>query len=127
MAKILLADDEPYITSIVSLKLTRGGHAVAVADDGGRAFDLAAAGDIDVVVTDYQMPVLSGYEMCVKLKTDPRTAAIPVVMLTGRGHRLSPEDLQKTNIRHVVGKPFSVKELVAMIESLLSKPATKAA
>ena len=127
MAKILLADDEPYITSIVALKLNRCGHESAVADDGGRAFDLAAAGDIDVVVTDYQMPVLSGHELCVKLKADPRTAHIPVVMLTGRGHRLSDEDLAQTNIRHMMGKPFSVKELVAKIESCLPNAKSEAA
>ena len=68
------------------------------------------------------MPVLSGYEMAVKLKENPETCAIPVLMLTGRGHLLSDEQLARTNIRYLLSKPFSAKSLLAKIDDLIGPP-----
>ena len=121
MATILLADDEPYITAVVAMKLRKLGHTVEVVDDGGRAFArLTGPGPaVDLLVTDYQMPVLSGFELCEKLKANLATSAMPVIMLSGRGHRLEPEEMARTNVRVLMAKPFSVKELAENVASLL--------
>ena len=118
--RIILADDEAYVTTTLSAKLRAAGHEVTVACNGEEAFQLAGANPPDLLVTDYQMPVLSGYEMSVKLKGQPLTSGVPVLMLTARGHHLSPEQLSLTNIRAVLAKPFSAREVVAKVNELLA-------
>src|SRR3954468_7671366 len=119
---ILLADDEAYVTSILALKLRQLGDDVVVASDGQEAFELACKHRPQLVVSDFQMPVLSGYDMAVKLKATSETSAIPVLMLTGRGHLLSAEQLALTNIRHLLAKPFSAKSLLASINDVIGPP-----
>lgn len=116
---ILIVDDEPHIVHIIRFKLERTGYTVHTAEDGQEGFELAQALDPDLIVTDYQMPVLSGYEMCVKLHASDLTADTPVVMVTARGHKLSAQELEQTNIRQMLCKPFSARELLSVIEGLL--------
>jgi CheY-like chemotaxis protein len=125
--KILLADDEAYITSILSMKLQALGDEVFVASDGQEAFEIACEQKPMLIVTDFQMPVLSGYELAIKLNGDLRTNEIPVVMLTARGHLLAPGELAKTNIRALQAKPFSARELLSKIEELIGPPIKAAA
>jgi DNA-binding response OmpR family regulator len=116
---ILIVDDEVHIVHILRYKLEREGYEVHTAGDGQEAYDLAQTLDPDLIVTDFQMPVLSGFEMCVKLHGSEVTADTPVVMVTARGHKLSPSELMKTNIRQLISKPFGARELLAVIGELL--------
>jgi DNA-binding response OmpR family regulator len=116
---ILIIDDEAHIVHIIRYKLERAGYAVVTAGDGQEAYELAQTLNPDLIVTDFQMPVLSGYEMCVKLHESEVTADTPVVMVTARGHKLSPSELAETNIRQLMSKPFSARELLAVIGELL--------
>jgi two-component system, OmpR family, alkaline phosphatase synthesis response regulator PhoP len=116
---ILIVDDEPHIVHILRYKLERTGYRVETAEDGEEGYELAQELDPDLIVTDFQMPVLTGYEMSVKLHASDVTADTPVVMVTARGHKLSPSELAKTNIRQLMCKPFSARELLAVIEELL--------
>jgi two-component system alkaline phosphatase synthesis response regulator PhoP len=120
--RILLADDEAYVTSVISHKLQQLGDEVLVASDGQEGFDLACAHRPELIVTDFQMPVLSGYEMAVKLKQTEATSCTPILMLTARGHLLSPEELASANIQSMLSKPFSSKALLAQIEELIGPP-----
>lgn len=117
--RILIADDESYVTQILNLNLQRRGYAVFVAGDGGTAFDLAVAQVPDLVISDCQMPVLDGLALCMRLKSNAKTAHVPVLLLTARGHTIEAEDLARTNIRAVVPKPFSIRELFPKIERAL--------
>jgi CheY-like chemotaxis protein len=117
--RIIVADDEAYVTTILASKLRQKGHEVTTAPDGQAAFDLATHNPPDLIITDYQMPVLSGYEMSVKLRQDARTTHVPLVMLTARGHHLSAEQMAATNIKHLLSKPFSARELVSKVEEIL--------
>jgi len=118
---ILIVDDESHIVHIIRYKLERAGYRVLTAGDGQEAYDLAQAVDPDLIVTDYQMPGLSGYEMCVKLHESELTADTPVVMVTARGHKLSPSELAVTNIRQMMAKPFSARELLGVVGELLNE------
>ena len=120
--KILLADDEAYVTSVISHKLQQLGDDVIVASDGQEAFELATQHRPNIVVSDFQMPVLSGFEMALLLKRSEQTSAIPMLMLTARGHLLSEAELAQTNIRALLAKPFSSKALLAKIEELIGPP-----
>ena len=124
---VVIADDEPHLTHIVAFNLRKAGLTVHVANNGAECVKLATAAPPDLIVTDYQMPVLDGLAACVQLKADARTANVPVIMLTARGHRLSPEELARTNIKALLPKPFSARDLLARINDMLSAPMKAAA
>jgi CheY-like chemotaxis protein len=117
--RLLIADDEIHLTQIVSHNLTKGGAVVSVARNGFELIAMATAELPDLIVSDYQMPGLDGFQACRQLRADPRTAEIPVIMLTARGHRLPPEELATTNIKLLMPKPFSARELIKNIETIL--------
>jgi CheY-like chemotaxis protein len=117
--KVLVCDDEPHIVHVLCSKLRNAGLEVSTAHDGQEAFDLALREPPDLVFTDYQMPHLSGLELCAKLRADPRTRHIPAVMLTARGYSLSDKELADTNILRVLPKPFSPREVLKIAEDIL--------
>ena len=102
--RFLLVDDEPHVTHLVSYKLKQENIEVVTAQDGAEAFRLACENSPNLVITDLQMPVLSGYEMSVKLRANRETANIPILMLAARGHTLSDEKLAKTNIKQLIAR-----------------------
>jgi two-component system, OmpR family, phosphate regulon response regulator PhoB len=122
MRKLLLADDEPYVTSVLSSRFASRFDDILVATDGDEAFNLAISdGNVPaLVISDYQMPGCSGYELASKLHADPRTASVPVILLTARGHLLSDAELASTNIQKVLAKPFSIREVVAAVDEILA-------
>jgi CheY-like chemotaxis protein len=109
---ILVADDERYITATISLKLRQAGATVLVASDGSEAFDLACAYLPDLICSDYNMPLMTGLQLAARLSATARTAHIPLLMLTTRAHRIAPSQLADTNIRALLAKPFSARELL---------------
>jgi two-component system, OmpR family, alkaline phosphatase synthesis response regulator PhoP len=119
---ILLADDEAHITCIVSQKLRSAGFSVVVARDGEEAFDLACRVRPALVVTDLQMPRMSGLELAIKLKQTEATATTPVVMLTARGYIIDQAAMDQTNIRHVMAKPFSAQAILRKTTELVGVP-----
>ncbi len=123
-AWILVCDDEAHIRHIIAHKLRAVGFNVAEARDGGEAKALLDPGAKEplrpnLIITDYQMPQLTGLELCMLLKARPDTAKTPVLMLTARGYSLSKEDLAQTNIRQVISKPFGVKMLLERVAQVL--------
>lgn len=116
---ILVVDDEAHIVHVVSLKLRNAGFEVRTAADGEEAFELAMQRVPDMIITDLQMPYLDGLALCQRLKKTPQTALVPALMLTARGHALSQGDLETTNIRRVMSKPFSPREILEQVETTL--------
>lgn len=124
---ILLADDEAHITCVVSQKLRTAGFSVVVARDGEEAFELACRVRPVLVVTDLQMPRMSGLDLAIKLKETAGTSTVPVLMLTARGYIVDTESLGRTNIRHVMGKPFSAQNLLRKVTELVGAPGVSSA
>jgi CheY-like chemotaxis protein len=116
---ILVVDDETHILHVVSLKLANAGYDVITAEDGEEGLEVALERQPDLVITDYQMPFMTGLELCVKLKQDSRTAQTPALMLTARGFSLSGDALGQTNIAAVLSKPFSPREILSKVQELL--------
>jgi len=116
---ILLADDETHILNVVSIKLQNAGYEVITAEDGQEAYELARQRQPDLIITDYQMPLLSGVELCSKLRREPGTCDIPAIMLTARGFVISENDKTSGNIKQVIDKPFSPREVLASVHELL--------
>lgn len=116
---VLVADDESHIVHVVSLKLRNAGFEVVTAADGEEAYELACRHLPCLVVTDYQMPYMTGLELCRRLRENPATSHIPALMLTARGYSLAQDDLDKTNIGGVLGKPFSPREVLDLVNELI--------
>jgi len=117
---ILVCDDEPHIVQVVSAKLRNAGYKVCTAADGDESLECAVRVRPTLVVTDYQMPGLSGVEVARRLKQRPETAATPLLLLTARGLSLDRSELTDTNIRAVMCKPFSPREILATVEQLIA-------
>jgi DNA-binding response OmpR family regulator len=124
--RILVADDESHILNVVSLKLSNAGYTVVTASDGQEAFDMATAERPDLIITDYHMPLLSGLELCQKLRQAAETAGIPTIMLTARGYGLEPADMEQNGISRLVSKPFSPRQLLATVNEMLDPTAIAA-
>jgi two-component system phosphate regulon response regulator PhoB len=116
---VLLADDEAHITCVVAERLRAAGFSVATARDGEEALEMALRLRPTLVITDLQMPRMNGLDLALKLAASDSGAATPVVMLTARGYILDQATLAKTNVRTVMGKPFSVREVVKVAAELV--------
>jgi len=123
--KIVAADDEAHIVHVVSMKLRKAGYEVLTAMDGEEARDLCLAEGPDLLITDYQMPILTGLELCKELRHHEQTRDLPAIMLTARGFDLEPQEMIEAGIAAVLAKPFSPRELLRRVSELL--PAAKAA
>jgi DNA-binding response OmpR family regulator len=117
---VLLVDDEAHITCVVAEKLRGAGYAVTTARDGEEGLELAARVHPALVITDLQMPRMSGLELALKLAATDYGRRTPVMMLTARGYILDRETVAKTNIKAVMGKPFSAREVVKAAAALIS-------
>lgn len=118
--RVLVVDDEAHIVQVVSLKLRNVGYDVITAVDGEEGYELACREHPDLIITDYQMPYMTGLELCQQLAGNTQTAGIPVLMLTARGYALDDQDLVIGNIKDVLSKPFSPRLIVAQVNKLLS-------
>lgn len=119
--KILVADDEAHILHVVSMKLTNAGYEVITAMDGEEALELCSAEKPDLLITDYQMPIVTGLELCRQLQVVWPNRRIPIIMLTARGFDMDPNQMAKAGISTVLAKPFSPRELLGKVEELLAK------
>ena len=119
--KVLVVDDEIHIVQVVAVKLRNNGFDVITCENGAQALDLASNENPDIIVTDFQMPVMTGLELVQNLRSQPDTADIPVILLTARGFAI--EDGQKENLKisACVSKPFSPRELLQSIEEVLKQ------
>ena len=117
---ILVVDDEAHILHVLSLKLRNAGHKVTTAVDGEEAFELACKVVPDLVITDFQMPYMTGLELCRSLAGNGPTSRIPVLILTARGYALDAEDLKIGNLKGVLSKPFSPRAVLQLVQEVLA-------
>jgi two-component system alkaline phosphatase synthesis response regulator PhoP len=116
--RILVADDEPAIANVVAKKLTNAGLQVIVAMDGQEAYELAMADPPDFLITDLQMPGISGLELVARLTTE-LPQEIPTILLTAKGFEINRASLAHLPIRRIMTKPFSPRELLTCVQEAL--------
>jgi DNA-binding response OmpR family regulator len=119
--QILVADDEPDVVQMVSQSLSSAGFKVTNAADGQEALNKARRNCPAAVVLDLMMPKLSGTEVLRALKGDPRTQAIPVIMLTACKDEVDRIVSLELGADDYVTKPFSPRELTLRIKAILSR------
>ncbi|MEA5522309.1 response regulator [Limnoraphis robusta] len=116
---VLLADDEPHVTHVMARAVRAAGMEVLTAEDGEEAYELATEHRPQLIVTDLQMPYMSGIDLAAKLNGNNELCRIPVILLSARGYVVENEAKQLSNIRMVIEKPFSARDVVAKIRDLL--------
>ena len=119
MKTILIADDEPNIVISLEYLLQREGYQVLVARDGQAALDTIALIPPDLVLLDVMLPKLSGYEVCQKIRENPATRGIRIVMLTAKGRDVERSKGIALGADAYVTKPFSTRELLQHISAQL--------
>jgi len=123
-SKVLVADDEAHIRHVVSMKLRRAGFEVITAQDGEEAVELCREELPDLIITDYQMPFMTGVEFCTAIRNVENCKSIPAVMLTARGFDVDALEMAQAGITRVLEKPFSPREILAVTKELLRGEAT---
>lgn len=117
--RILVVEDEPDLQELVRHHLARERYDVVTAGDGETALREAHRRVPDLVILDLMLPGIDGLEVCRRLKTDPRTASVPIVMLTAKGEETDAVIGLAQGADDYIRKPFGVKELVARIAARL--------
>jgi len=120
MARILLVDDDTNIHEIVSLFLKHVGHSVTCVSSGLSGLDYATHNQVDLIILDLAMPVMDGIETFDKLRNDPKSSDVPVMILSV--HEKSELDTSIFTSSHVsyVNKPVDMDRLIAAVEKALA-------
>jgi len=127
VARILIVEDEADLRDLVGYNLKAAGHEVREAQDVGEALAAVRSFRPDLVLLDLMLPDRPGTELCRKLKGDPETSAIRVVMLTARSEEIDRVVGFELGADDYVAKPFSVRELVLRVNAVLRRGAPVAA
>jgi DNA-binding response OmpR family regulator len=119
--KVLVVDDEKDIVDLVAYNLARNGYDTITAGDGNDALDSAIKNSPDLIILDLMVPGIDGTEVARRLKADPKTAKIPIIMLTAKSEETDVVVGLTLGADDYVTKPFSMKVLLARVGSVLRR------
>ncbi len=126
MKTVLVLDDDADIRDVVTWKLTHAGYATQSAADGETGLAMALAGDssgvhADLVLIDWMLPGMTGIEICRRLRENPATARLPIIMLTARAQEAEIERGFAAGADDYIVKPFSPRELLSRVQAVLGR------
>lgn len=113
--RIVVIDDSPTIIKMVQLILSRAGYSIEAADDGEAGLQAIRRQRPDLVLLDYMMPRLNGYQVCRELAADPELSSVPVVLMSAKGDQVGERFVKMAGVVDYVTKPFppeALRELV---------------
>lgn len=119
---ILVVDDSPTIRKVVTGVLEARGFTTLGAADGREALEVLRQQSVAMVLLDFVMPVMNGYQFCRELRADPKLAHLPVVLMSAKGDKIRGQFVQQTGAVDAITKPFDPRALVAVVETTLRKP-----
>lgn len=119
--RILIVDDEPNIVVSLEFLMKREGFETAVAEDGEAALEAIAARPPDLVILDVMLPKLNGFDVCRRVRAEPRWRGMKILMVTARGRETEVTKGLGLGADAYVTKPFSTKDLVAQVKQLLGQ------
>jgi two-component system alkaline phosphatase synthesis response regulator PhoP len=118
--KILVADDEVFMLRLLEMTFKKGGYEVVTCRDGKTALATAFAAPPQLIVLDVMMPGLDGLGALRQLKENAATRAIPVIVLSAKGHALTKVEAEASGAVLFLAKPFSPNELLSAVQKILS-------
>ena len=119
--KILVVDDEADVLDLVCINLRTAGFTVVTAENGSSALAKARSERPDLILLDIMLPEMNGLEICKTLKREPATASIPIIMLTAKSEEVDRVVGLELGADDYVPKPFSPRELVLRVKSVLRR------
>src|SRR5687768_6764614 len=122
--RILVADDDPEILTLLTMRLKQRGYEVFEASDGEKALEQAREKSPDLVLLDVMMPQKNGWEVARELKQDPKTKEIGIVILTAIGEKMNELTSPLYGADAYIDKPFEFDKLEKIIAKVLAKRAT---
>ncbi|MFI4911470.1 MAG: response regulator [Sedimentisphaeraceae bacterium JB056] len=120
--RVLVVEDEADVRELIIYNLQINGFDTDIAADGQEGLDKARKGDFDIVLLDLMLPVIDGFTVCRKLRSDSSTLKLPVIMLTARGEESDIVMGLESGADDYITKPFSPKILIARINTVLRRP-----
>ena len=120
-SEVLVVEDEPDIRDLIALHLARDGFRCRTAATGTEALRAVRAHSPDLVILDLMLPEMDGLDVCRRLRHEPRTAALPIIMLTAKTDEVDRVLGLELGADDYVAKPFSPKELVARVRAVLRR------
>jgi len=121
MRQVLVIDDEKDIVETISYNLEKEGYKVSKSYDGMNGFEAVQKKMPDIVILDLMLPGMTGIEVCKAMKADPKTASIPIIMLTAKGEETDKIVGLEVGADDYMTKPFSIRELSARIRTVLKR------
>ncbi len=125
MTSVLLAEDDPFIRRVSEVSLKRAGFTVRSVGDGTEALQLLEDGLVDLVILDGLMPTMDGLEACRRLKANPRTAAIPVIMLSAWTEDSDQQNGMAAGAAGYIKKPFDPLTLGQQVREICDRCVTQ--
>ena len=119
---LLIADDEPNILLSLDYLMQREGFRVVLARDGQEALDLIVRERPALALLDVMMPLRSGLEVCQQVRQDPTLDGVQILLLTAKGRETDVSKGLAMGANAYMTKPFSTRELVAKVRSMLEAP-----
>lgn len=120
--KILVADDEVFMVRLLEMTLKKGGYEVISCRNGQTALATAVTATPQLIVLDVMMPGLDGLDALRRLKENPATQNIPVVVLSAKGHALTKVEAELAGAAMFLPKPFSPNQLLSEVKKILEPP-----
>jgi DNA-binding response OmpR family regulator len=118
---VLAADDDEDILELITFRLERSGYTVVQARNGEEALTLAEAKPPDLMVLDVMMPKMDGLEVTRRLRANPATSRLPIILLTARAQEADVQNGFDAGADDYLRKPFSPQELRARVQAMLGR------
>lgn len=118
--RVLLIEDEPHIAEAMRFLLARDGWEVEALSDGDLGLRALQRQTPDLVILDLMLPGRSGLEILAAIRADPRTATLPVMMLTAKGQGRDREAAMLAGVNHFMTKPFANADLLAQVRAIMA-------
>jgi DNA-binding response OmpR family regulator len=124
MISILVAEDEPQTAQLIEFKLKQQGYNVTIVSNGEQALKMVGVSRPSLVILDGMMPVMDGFEVLRRIKSDGNSQDIPVIMLTAKSREKDVVTGLELGASDYIVKPFSPAELVARVKKVLGDTST---